>query len=254
MIKRWFMLLLVLLMASVCAVASADKYDILKPMWLNALENMQEQKADEMPLERREPKVVSGDAQLEVMRYAVHMDDEYSPEAYVYAQLCNTGDSVIRLNGAALSVLDASGRQIAREEYASVKPDVVMPGGTVYVSEWLYDFVSDLDKVDAFSVEIERSEYSRKKIEQLSGARAYVDGDYLCAEVTNTTDKPLYDVCVTAVTLNPQGKIIDMLCEETYANIGIAPGSTVIFRKYLEQHAVDFVNAVCEAEAWRYLE
>ena len=207
-----------------------------------------------MPLERRETKVISGDAQLEVMRYAVHMDDEYSPEAYVYVQLRNAGDSVIRLNGAALSVLDASGRQIAREEYASVKPDVVMPGGTVYVSEWLYDFVSDLDKVDAFSVEIERSEYGRKKIEQLSGARAYVDGDYLCAEVTNTTDKPLYDVCVTAVALDPQGKIMDMLCEETYSNIGIAPGSTVILRKYLEQHAADFVNADCEAEAWRYLE
>lgn len=252
--RRFSAFIFIMLFVTMCSTAAADRYDILKPMWLNALENMQEQKADEMPPERREPKVVSGDAQLEVMRYAVHMDDEYSPEAYVYVQLCNTGDSVIRLNGAALSVLDASGRQIAREEYASVKPDVVMPGGTVYVSEWLYDFVGDLDKVDAFSAEIERSEYSRKKIEQLSGAKAYIDGDYLCAEVTNTTDKPLYDVCVTAVALDPQGKIMDMLCEETYSNIGIAPGSTVIFRKYLEQHAADFVNAVCEAEAWRYLE
>ena len=252
--RRFSAFIFSILFVTMCSTAAADRYDILKPMWLNALENMQEEKAEVVPLERREPKVVCGDTQLEVMRYAVHMDDEYSPEAYVYVQLRNTGDSVIRLNGAALSVLDASGRQIAREEYASVKPDVVMPGGTVYVSEWLYDFVSDLDKVDAFSVEIECSEYSRKKIEQLSGARAYVDGDYLCAEVTNSTDKTLYDVCVTAVALDPQGKIMDMLCEETYSNIGIAPGSTVIFRKYLEQHAADFVNAVCEAEAWRYLE
>lgn len=252
--RRFSVFIFSILFMTMCSTAAADRYDILKPMWLNALENMQEQKAEAVPLERREPKVVSGDAQLEVMRYAVHMDDEYSPEAYVYAQLRNTGDSVIRLNGATLSVLDASGRQIAREEYASVKPDVVMPGGTVYVSEWLYDFVSDLDKVDAFSVEIECPEYSRKKIEKLSGAKAYIDGDYLCAEVTNTTDKPLYDVCVTAVALDSQGRIIDMLCEETYSNIGIAPGSTVILRKYLEQHAADFVNADCEAEAWRYLE
>jgi len=131
---------------------------------------------------------------------------------------------------------------------------VVMPGGTVYVSEWLYDFVSDLDKVDAVEVEIERSEYSRKKIEQLDGVKAYVKGDYLYAELTNTTDEPLYDVAVTAVALDPQGRILDMLREETYANIGIAPGSTVIFRKYLEQHATEFPDAACEAEAWRYQE
>ena len=252
--KRWFVLLLVLLMANVCAVASADKYDILKPMWLNALENMQEQKAETVPLERREPKIVSGDDQLEVVRYAVYMDDEYSTEAYVYAQLRNTGESIIRLNGATLHVLDASGCRVASEEYASAKPDVVMPGGSLYVTEWLYDFVSDLDKVDAVEVEIERSEYSRKKIEQLDGVKAYVKGDYLYAELTNTTDEPLYDVAVTAVALDPQGRILDMLREETYADIGIVPGSTVIFRKYLEQHATEFPDAACEAEAWRYQE
>lgn len=252
--KRLTTLMLAVLLASICTVALADKYDILKPMWLNALESMQKQQTDAVPLERREPEVVSGDSQLEVVRYAVYMDDEYSTEAYVYAQLRNTGESIIRLNGATLNVLDASGRQIAREEYASVKPDVVMPGGSLYVTEWLYDFVSDLDRVNALSVEIERSEYSRNRIEQLSGVKAYVQGDYLYAELTNTTDEPLYDVAVTAVALDPQGRILDMLREETYSNIGIAPGSTAIFRKYLEQHAADYPDAACEAEAWRYQE
>ena len=111
--RRFSAFILSILFATMCSTAAADRYDILKPMWLNALENMQEQKAEAVPLERREPKIVSGDDQLEVVRYAVYMDDEYSTEAYVYAQLRNTGESIIRLNGATLHVLDASGRRVA---------------------------------------------------------------------------------------------------------------------------------------------
>ena len=252
--RRFSAFIFSMLFMTMCSTAAADRYDILKPMWLNALENMQEQKAEAVPLERREPKIVSGDDQLEVVRYAVHMDDEYSPEAYVYAQLRNTGNSVIRLNGAALSVLDASGRQIAREEYASVKPDVVMPGGTVYVSEWLYDFVNDISRVGSFEIAVERSEYGRKQIEMIEGSRAYIEGDYLYAEVHNASDEPLFKAGVTAVVTDANGRILDILQEESYSNLGIAPGSTVIFRKRISQYAADAVNAVCEAYGFAYSE
>lgn len=250
--KRIAFVMLAAMLMLACAPASADKMDILKPMWLNALESMQEQKTEKVPLERGEPKVVSGDAQLEVMRYAVYTDDEYSPEAYVYVELKNTGESTIRVNGATLNILDASDRRIGREEYAIAKPDVVLPGESIYVTEWLYDFVSDLDRVDAIEVEIERSEYSRRKIEKLPKARAYVEGDYFYAEVTNTTDEPLFGVAVLALACDESGRILDMLQDETYASVGIAPGSTMIFRESLELHAIDFPNAVCEAQGYIY--
>ena len=252
--KIWTMFLIAVLLVSVCASASADKYDILKPMWLNALENAQAQKEAAVPTEKKEPQVISGDAQLEVLRSAVYMEDTYSPEAYVYAELKNVGEGIIRLSGASLIIRDASGKQIAKEEYASLVPDVVMPGGSLYVKEWLYDFVSDLNKVDSIEVTIERSEYGRKKIEKIESVKAYVGGDYLYAELTNTTDAPMYEATVIALAVDSQGKILDVLCEETYSNLGIAPGSTVIFRKYLEQHAADYPGAVCEAQGYRHQE
>lgn len=253
--KRSLTLILAfIVLVSCCTAASADKYDILKPMWLNALENAQAQKEAAAPQEKKEPKVVSGDDQLEVQRYAVYTEDEYSTEAYVYAQLKNVGESIIRPSEAALIIRDASGKQVAKEDFADFKPDVVMPGESLFVTEWLYNFVSDLDKVDSIEVTIERSEYSRKKIEKLEGVKAYVEGDYLCAELTNTTDAPVYDASVVALALDSQGKILDALSGETYSNLGIAPGSTVIFRKYLEQHAADFPGAACEAQGYLYIE
>ena len=254
MIKRWTTLLLAVLLLCVSTYASADKYDLLKPMWLHALEDMQGQKEAGVLEKRKEPKVISGDEALEVVRYAVYADDEYSPEAYVYAQLKNTGESIIRVNGATLNILDSDGRRIGREEYASVKPDVIMPGESLYITEWLYDFVNDLDKVDAFSVEIERSEYSRKKIGKLPEVRAYVQGDYLYAEVTNTMEEPLFSVAVVAVVTDGTGRMLDMLRDETYASVGAAPGSTLVFRESLERHALDWPDVVCEAEAWYYEE
>lgn len=233
-------------------VAAADTIDLLKPVWLHALENMQERRDDEAPAAFVEPKVVSGEADLEMVRSTVHVNDQYDPEAYVYAELKNTGDRIIRINGATLTVLDASGKQLSKREYASAKPDVVMPGGSLFVTEWLYDFVSDLRRVDSIQITLEHSEYSRKQIKTLNKTRAYVEGDYLYAEVTNTTEKPLFEIGVVAVALDKDGKILDMLREETYSGVGVAPDSTIVFRKMLERHALDIPVAACEAAAYVY--
>lgn len=243
----WLAVFCVFLMSS---HAAADTLDILKPVWLHALENMQEEEGGPIA----EPAVVSTDDQLEVVRSAVYMRDEYETEAYVYAELRNTGDRVIRVSGAELTVLDAAGKQLSKREYASAKPDVIMPGESLFVAEWLYDFVGDLSRVHTICVTIERSEYGRKQIERMPQARAYVDNGYLCAELTNTTDEPVFEAGVTAVAVDTNGKILDILREETYSGLGIAPGSTIILRKYLEQHAADAADVHCEAHGYVYSE
>ena len=106
--------------------------------------------------------------------------------------------------------------------------------------------------VSAIQVNVERSEYGYRSIEKLEAARAYMDGGYLYAEVQNTSDHPLFDVGVTAVMLDENGKILDMIQGETYANIGAAPGSTLVFRKRLEDHALNIPGVVFEASAYTY--
>lgn len=252
--KKAFWLVLIC-MALVCNVAAADTMDLLKPMWLNALEDMQEAKQEQMePVVIGEPTVTSVEADLELVRANVYMDDRYSVEAYVYAELKNTSESIIRLNGATVTALDTNGKQLEKREYASAKPEVIMPGGSVYVSEWLYDFAKDLSRVGSFEIAVERSEHGRKQIEMIEGARAYIEGEYLYAEVHNASDKPLFKAGVTALVTDANGRILDILQEENYTNLGIAPGSTIIFRKMISQNTADAASTACEAYAYAYAE
>lgn len=255
MMKKVFGFVLLSMML-LCNAALADTMDLLKPMWLNALEDMQEAKQAQQaePLVLAEPVVTCAEADLELVRANVYLENEYSTEAYVYAELKNTGESILRLSSATVTALDTNGKPLKKREYASAKPDVVMPGGSIYVSEWLYDFVSDISRVGSFEIAVERSEYGRKQIEMIEGSRAYIEGDYLYAEVHNASDEPLFKAGVTAVVTDANGRILDIMQEESYSNLGIAPGSTVIFRKRISQYAADAVNAACEAYGFAYSE
>ena len=106
--------------------ASADDLDFLKPIWLNALENMQEQKyAGGERIVYEEPKVVSEAPELEVVRSGVYMNNEYESEAYVYAQVKNITEETIRISSIALTVYDANGKTLDKQEYASCVPTVI---------------------------------------------------------------------------------------------------------------------------------
>ena len=252
MMRKWICICLVLL--CICPPAAADTLDILKPMWLNALEGMKEERQNSAAQGENavsEPVVTTKDAQLEVVRYAVYMNDKYSTEAYVYAELKNVGETIIRPDGVQLDICDPSGKQIAQEKYASYGPQVVAPGESLYVKEWLYDFVSDLSRVASIDVSVERSEYSRRKATRIDTAKAYIEGDYLYAELTNASDEAVFGMAAMAVALDKDGRILDVLSEETYSSLGAAPGSTIVMRKYLDEHALDAPDV--SFEAWGYV-
>lgn len=239
---RWMcMALAVMLWMMQPGFAAADDLDFLKPMWLNALEDMQEQKRTEKNLVLAEPKVVSESEQIEVVRSSVYMQEEYETEAYVYVEVKNTSQETIRPSETTLIVRDANGKELAKREYASCVPQVILPGESACIEEWFYDFVSDLSRVSSISVRIENSDYSRKKIAAQLQAEAYVEGDYLMAQVTNTTDAVVYDIDVSAVVSGGDGKILDM-CNEGTFGVGVAPGSTIVLRSYLKDHTLDIVG------------
>lgn len=229
--------------------ASADTMDVLKPVWLLALEEAQ---AGDETVVYPEPQIISATEGLEVVRGTVYMSKHYSAEAYVYAELKNTGDTPFYVNGTTLGVLGADGQRLSGREYADSKPGVIMPGESAFVTEWLYDFVDDPGRVHTIEVNVERSQHGYRSIEMLPDARAYAEDGYLYAEVHNASDKPVFDAGVTAVMLDAGGKILDILQVETYANVGAAPGSTLVFRKRLEGHAMNRPDAVFEAYAYVY--
>lgn len=242
------MALAVMLWMLLAGSAAADDLDFLKPMWLNALEDMQEQKRAEKNLVLAEPDVVSESEQIEIVRSSVYMQEEYETEAYVYVEVKNASQETIRPSEITLTVHDANGKEIAKREYASCVPQVILPGESACIEEWFYDFVSDLSRVSSISVRIEDSDYSRKKIAAQPQAEAYVEGDYLMVQVTNTTDAVVYDIDVSAIVSDGNGKILDMHNEGTYG-VGVTPGSTIILRSYLKDRALDTIGAGAQITA-----
>lgn len=234
--------------------ASADDLDFLKPIWLNALENMQEQKyAGGERIVYEEPKVVSEAPELEVVRSGVYMNNEYESEAYVYAQVKNITEETIRISSIALTVYDANGKTLDKREYASCVPTVILPGETAYVKEWFYDFVRDVSQVRKFGLGMEPASYSRKQISAQLQTEVSLQGEYLVTQVTNTTDDVQYEVEITAALSNSDGRLLDVAQEYT-GSIGIMPGSTIAVRRRLADHAFRAADGeVCfDAAAYAY--
>ena len=83
----------------------------------------------------------------------------------------------------------------------------------------------------------------------------WLDGDYLCVEFTNTTEKTLFGVICAATVSDANGQILDMMMQSPYDtdDLGIAQGSSIVWRKRLEDAATLKIgtDAVCKAWAYR---
>lgn len=250
--KRWLAMLAAAAMLSISCAAAADTLDILKPIWLHALEDMQKT-GDTVHTDGSDVAVMVQDERLQVEHSGVFMEDEYGAEAYVYARVRNTSGVTIRLSGAKLRILDRNGKAIGEEEYIGFKPDVVAPGGAFYIREWMYDFIGNIDRIGGFELVIEPSEYSRKTIRESGEAKVYMDGKNLYLEWTNTEDEPVYNLVTAGMLTDASGRILDIVTGETYSQMAVAPGSTVIFRKMLEMHVTEEMlqGAMYDAAGYR---
>lgn len=242
MAGRWMAAILGAALAVSGAAASADALDMFKPLWLQALEGRQEEaEAPELPL--TEPEVVCRDVDLEVVRASVHMNQDYSAEAYVYVELKNVGDSVIRADSAEITVYGGREQRLGKEDYVACAPDAVAPGESLYISEWMYDFVGDAHDVSRMDISVGRREYSRKRVSGRVNSRAYAKDDRMMIEITNDSAEPVRNVEVVAAALNRDGEFVELLFQETPFNMAIAPGSTVIFDQSFKDHALDALDA-----------
>ena len=83
------------------------------------------------------------------------------------------------------------------------------------------------------------------------------DREYTCRpdEFTNTTEKTLFGVICAATVSDANGKILDMMMQSPYDtdDLGIAQGSSIVWRKRLEDAATLKIgtDAVCKAWAYR---
>lgn len=194
-----------------------------------------------------EPTVISKDTSFEVVRSAVHLNDEFDCEAYIFAELKNIGDETAYLEYVELDILDENGKIIEEGIFAQLGPQSAEPGESIFVRGWSHFVVNENSFVNSISVEPGRSYYDEVKFERTEGARAYMDDGYLCAALTNTTDRPMFNCCVAAIALDSTGRIVDLFVDGLHEGIGVGPGSTIIFRNIDESRAAEMKDLSFEA-------
>ena len=211
------------------ASASADTLDFLKPFWMQMMDGVSNTASGKIP---ENVAVTCADERLTVEACGVLLENDYSAEAHVYAVLKNTGSERLPIRSVQMTVL----------------------GETMLVSEWMYDFVKEIGKVHSIQISVETASRVNEKWKQLGDVRAWLDGDYLCVEFTNTTEKTLFGVICAATVSDANGQILDMMMQSPYDtdDLGIAQGSSIVWRKQLEDAATLKIGTDAVCKAWAY--
>ena len=233
------------------AAASADVLDYLKPIWLQVIDSGSNASEKQIP---ESVAVICADERMTVEASGVLLENDYAAEAHVYAVLRNNSRERLPIYSVQMTALDAAGKKLHEESYVSHLPDVVEPGETMLASEWMYDFVKDVSKVASIRISIETNSRVNEKWIRNEDVQAWVEGKYLCVKFTNTTDATIFGVVCGATVSDADGQILDMLLQSEYEtdDLGIEPGSSVIWRKELEDTAMLKLNTDAVCEAWAY--
>ena len=233
------------------ASASADTLDFLKPFWMQMMDGGSNTTSGKVP---ESVTVTCADERLTVEACGVLLENDYSAEAHVYAVLKNTSSERLPIRSVQMTVLGANGNTLHEENYVSYMPSVVETGETMLVSEWMYNFVKEIGKVNSIQISVETASRAYEKWKQLGDVRAWLDGDYLCVEFTNTTEKTLFGVICAATVSDANGQILDMMMQSSYEtdDLGVAPKSSVVWRKRLEDAATLKIGTDAVCKAWAY--
>lgn len=246
--KRICALLAALLLTG--AAASADGLDFLKPIWMQMMDGGDSAEAS-IPQDVR---VTCADERLTVEQYGVILENEHAAEAHIYAVLRNVSGKRLPIQTVQMKAVSANGKALHEERYVSHLPGVVEPNGTLLVSEWMYDFTKDIGKVASIDITVETDTRAYERWNRLDGVRAWQEGQYLYVELTNTTEETLFGAVCGATLETADGQILDMMLQSSYEtmDVGIAPKSTVVWRKRLEDGATLKLGADTVCEAWAY--
>lgn len=231
------------------ATAAADGLDFLKPIWMQLTDG--ESSTAQIP---ENVEVTCADERLTVESFGVWMENDYTAEAHIYAVLRNNSRERLPIRSIRMDALDANGKSLHGENYVSHLPEVVEPNETMLVSEWMYDFVKDIGKVASIRISVETQSRVDEKWSRIDDVRAWMEGDYLCVQLTNTTDKTLFGAVCGATVSDENGQILDMMMLSTYEteDLGILPQSSVVWRKRIEDAATLKISGNDVCQAWGY--
>ncbi len=183
------------------------------------------------------PAVKTEDPFFQKLRSSAYLrEGKYSKEMNVMIELKNTSGRTLYPGTATISAYDANGNLLEEKNYSSVAPEMVADGGSLYIWEQFYSPEYELSSVSYFEAKVETETSSYTSYESIAG-QALVDSGIAYALVENTTENDIYGIRATVAVEDNDGNLLD-ICEVSTGNaIGIFPGSIMILRGNVEDHA-----------------
>jgi len=239
--KHISILMAAILMATVFSLAAAEEKSSLSDFSNRLKKNVSVTAAGAGDQNEDEgtsygPAVRNEDPFFEKVQSAAYLrEDKYSKEMNVFIELKNTSGRALYPSKASIEVYDAAGNMLEEKTYASVGPDMVNNGDSLYIWEWFYGPDYALESVSYFVAKVETETSSYREFENIEG-QALVDSGIAYALIENTTDSDIYGVCVLVAVKNDEGRLLDV-CEVSTGNaVGVFPQSVMILRGNVEDH------------------
>lgn len=165
-----------------------------------------------------------------------------------YAEVVNTGDTLIRLDSeiSRVDVMDAEGNVLATEEIYGTVPSVLAPGEKGYVVPFrMYLDDVDVSALTDYAIHLYAEEASYQD------PTVYLDASSITAEIrtepdswgddvttlyitfTNATEDVVYDFNFAAGVYDESGALI-YTCEASTYDVGVPVGQSVIVRSEID--------------------
>lgn len=179
---------------------------------------------------------------LNVVQKNTYFITEYGSNYYAFAKVENSGDKAIKVNGGVLEVYDAEGTAISSSDWIEAFACYLEPGEYTYVLVNCYEGFEDDSLPDDYALTLNGKADKdcsnvRFPVETELKLNVRVDEwnveDYMYATVTNNTDETVYDLQMVLALLDAEGNILYVEEEGLYDSIGLAPGSSLVIRKYI---------------------
>lgn len=166
---------------------------------------------------------------------------------YAYAKIENTGDKPIKVNAGVLEVYNENGDAITSTDWMYSFASNLRPGEYTYV-RLAAQIKDETETVGDYSLTVTGK--SDNTIMQrfpcttdlaLNFISGYWTHNYMYASVTNNTTETIFGIRVVFALLDADGNILDI--DSDGSDIGLAPGSTMVFRKEISSPAMDYFTA-----------
>jgi len=252
--KRLTVILAVLLvMTSVCS-AAADAGDYMFGI-AGALINRLAEEMNAQPEGEgvKEASVYTECGTLELVTGSAYLFNDHSAEGYVFAEMKNTGAQPLQIEKLSLICRDEKGKAISEEKYATYAPQMVPPGGSFFVKEWMYDFVRDAHRVDSVELVCSTRENPYRRVQEYPHVKAWIEEDYLYVQADNPADTPVLNLELVCVLRGADGSVLDMIRYVTGSNVGAGAQGSIVCRGPLERFIDDAAREAAKIETYGYV-